>query len=480
MIQMMLVVGSICFSGCVYGDQHTVVVDRSVDDFFATVCRFRSVDMMKKTIKQWLVDHALCSSFDLDRWVDQDGNTLLMRAVKADNHLLAHWILDHACTVFRSRYNRMAWLFFAPSMVINIGDINAVNNKGHNVLMVAVKKGCSEKGEQYYRLIKRLVGYGAYSDQAVWYAAKKGKVTICSVLKKDCAAQDSLGNNALMYAVKAGSYDLVNLLIKEGFDINYKNSTGQTPLMWAVDNGDAGMVRLLLSKKRWGYRSIIDLNAQDEMGETALHKASAKMASMYDQLLPIVALLCASGIDANLCNNDGATALMKAAALGRLSMVDVLVKHAKKIEVNGKDAHGNTALMMAVNGGHHAVVGLLLSLSTWSGSHHVSIDEQNNSGQSALMIAAQRNDHKMVTWLLDAGANVYTIKDNGHRNGWYYMVHHLTHKGRHLLDSVVHDQRINRCKHEIAARLHYIKNRMPHVPNIKKLFAYVSKRNSQQ
>jgi ankyrin repeat protein len=46
----------------------------------------------------------------------------------------------------------------------------------------------------------------------------------------NCLEQDNLGNNALHYAVDCGCYDLCQILIQEGININAVNNEGFSPL----------------------------------------------------------------------------------------------------------------------------------------------------------------------------------------------------------------------------------------------------------
>lgn len=60
----------------------------------------------------------------------------------------------------------------------------------------------------------------------------------------NCFEKDSLGNNALHYAVISSCYDLCEILINEGININEVNIEGQSPLSLYM-KGEAGAAMIL-------------------------------------------------------------------------------------------------------------------------------------------------------------------------------------------------------------------------------------------
>ena len=104
-----------------------------------------------------------------------------------------------------------------------------------------------------------------------------------------------------------------------------------------------------------------DVNATDREGNTALMFAACGCgpASTEDSL-ELMRLLLANGADPNLKNNSAETALMIAAARGRLDAVVLLVEHgaqAKKM-----DLYGDTALTLAEHAGYGEIAERLRTL----------------------------------------------------------------------------------------------------------------------
>lgn len=78
--------------------------------------------------------------------------------------------------------------------------------------------------------------------------------------------KDSYGWTALRYAVRAGNKDAASTLLKLGAKVDEPSASGRTPLMSAAANGISEMVELLLANGA-------DVNAKNEKGVTALDLA---------------------------------------------------------------------------------------------------------------------------------------------------------------------------------------------------------------
>ncbi len=133
--------------------------------------------------------------------------------------------------------------------------------------------------------VKELLDSGTDPDQndgsnytALTYACTSGNYEIAKLLiEHDCTIDVEFkgssggkqkGYTPLMYAVTAQQkYDLVNLLISNKADINHKaSSDGFTPLIIAVDRGQPEIVELLI-------KNGADVNASDNKGQTVLQYA---------------------------------------------------------------------------------------------------------------------------------------------------------------------------------------------------------------
>lgn len=190
----------------------------------------------------------------------------------------------------------------------------------------------------------------------------------------------------------AGSNDIktVKLLLKNGADINGKDTNDWTALLYAAAKGHTDMVKLLLEKEA-------DIHTKNSYGVTAL--TSAAVAGQTD----VVKLLLEKGDDLNVKNNhEGNEALTTAAMAGHTDTVKFLLDNGA--DINAKDNFGFTALMSAAMEGHADTVKLLLD-------RDADINAQNTDGFTALIEAAARGRTDAVKLLLDKGADV-NVKNN--------------------------------------------------------------------
>lgn len=158
--------------------------------------------------------------------------------------------------------------------------------------------------------------------------------------------------------------------------------TSMDDMFIAIRNGDAEMVTELLQQG-------VDANLQDGQGYTALMMAAREGSP------DVVGQLLAHGAKVYLRNLYGETAVMLAAYNGHNSVIEQLVVRGAALGANGR---GWNPLMYAVYAGHAGTARLLLS-------YGVPVDEQTDAGLSALMLAAKNGCIDCVTLLLRLGAN---------------------------------------------------------------------------
>lgn len=205
--------------------------------------------------------------------------------------------------------------------------------------------------------------------------------------------------------------------------INSRVQGGETALTYAAWYGKTECLRLLLE-------SGADVNARTHGNETALHYA------LYNGSIMSVLALLEAGADIEAVESArGYTPLMVSAGLGRWNETVLLLELG--VDENVRDFDGRTALMHAIRGGHPEVAQLLLSGYTetrdafgesalfysirarWFAlteamlRHGHDPDIRNNLGETPLMLAASRGNLAVVRLLLSYGANSELLENTG-------------------------------------------------------------------
>ena len=136
------------------------------------------------------------------------------------------------------------------------------------------------------------------------------------------------------------------------------SSVGKTALHLAAERNQAGVIHVLL---QW----MSNFNSKDGQGRTALHSAVA-----LDHIEVVQEMLGAStdggsvhlpgaAVDINVQDELGQSALHIAAVRGYLRMVELLLQ-THQVDIDLKDHEGHSALHRAASGGWYDVVEALL------------------------------------------------------------------------------------------------------------------------
>ncbi|KAH0541631.1 hypothetical protein FGG08_003921 [Glutinoglossum americanum] len=227
----------------------------------------------------------------------------------------------------------------------------------------------------------------------------------------------------LHWGTSRGQEAIVRLLLNKGVDVNAQNEDGQTALHEAVHRCYLGIAQLLLANGA-------DAKVRDKVGWTALH---------YVEHEAMVSLLIEKGAHPNAQNANGWTALHFSAYGGRKQLVQMLLQ--KGADQNVQDEYGSTALHLAVWEGHKDVVQLLLengvdpnvrdkgalrlvALHLAASKGHKQIVElllengadpsvQDGDGLVALTLAAREGNEQIIQLLLKKGVDLNVKDDNG-------------------------------------------------------------------
>ena len=148
------------------------------------------------------------------------------------------------------------------------------------------------------------------------------------------------GNSAIGLAVVNEQKDCLELLIKEGADVNSMISNGHTLLMYAAHKGNLTFVNLLIE-------AGADVNAQTGTNE---NDGTALIFAAQSQAPECLKSLIAAGADLNKQGRNGNTTLVEAIEANDDQCVELLIKSGA--DVNIKKGFKVAALFSAVEKGH--------------------------------------------------------------------------------------------------------------------------------
>ncbi|XP_063290325.1 ankyrin-3 isoform X3 [Pelobates fuscus] len=160
----------------------------------------------------------------------------------------------------------------------------------------------------------------------------------------------------------------------------------------------------------------LDINAEEESKEKRRHRkrsrdrkkksdtnASYLRAARSGNLEKALDYL-KTGIDINVCNQNGLNALHLASKEGHIEIVSELIQRGADVDASTKK--GNTALHIASLAGQTEVVRILVT----SGAN---VNAQSQNGFTPLYMAAQENHLEVVTFLLDNGSSQGLATEDG-------------------------------------------------------------------
>jgi ankyrin repeat protein len=203
-------------------------------------------------------------------------------------------------------------------------------------------------------------------------------------------------------------YEIVELLLDRGSDVQQRGLNDYTPLHWAAGDGSLSLVDLLLAHGA----DPNEITRIDDM-ETALEVASvAGHSKVVERLRPLttrldwedasrtgdvtaIARMVRAGHDIDAYDGWGQTALMRSAHAGRLEAVDWLIAHGADLDRTSK--FHLSALMLAIIAGHPRVARRLVTAgadTTFTGS-----GAPGFAGKTAADLARERGDKRLAAYI---------------------------------------------------------------------------------
>ncbi|XP_074858786.1 2-5A-dependent ribonuclease isoform X2 [Carettochelys insculpta] len=217
----------------------------------------------------------------------------------------------------------------------------------------------------------------------------------------DPCARKNNGATPFIVAGIVGNVSLLELFLSKGSDINEHDNNGFTAFMEAAWYGKVEALRFLHSRK-----ANINLGRVVNEEKRALNKGGVTGlmdAAREGHFSAVEVLVNEMKADVNICDNQDRNALIHAFLPSEnkeresvAPIVRCLLDHG--VDVNRRDEHGKTTLILAVEVQSPDLVKAVLE------KNEVDINDADREGKTALMRAVEKNHYEIAKILCEGGA----------------------------------------------------------------------------
>jgi len=329
-------------------------------------------------LSQYLIENNLTKDIN---FVDKDYETPLMYAVKSKNVNLVQFLLE------------------------NGANVNYINNKDESALSKTMSTRISKK---MIAILEMLINYGADINK-IYNITENNKLS-CSKI------------TPLIYAVGHKNLNLIELFIKNGANVNDKDTKGATPLYYAIthsqkieiveyliDNGaDVNEIindeneTVIFSAIKYEQYDIIKLLV--DRGANVNHKNKQNKIPLGTVMYrkncsQLFEYLISDEIDFQELDRHGKSLFHYSITSGNTDVFNYIMDNVENIDINLLDKQQNTPLMLAV---YFKNIDFVLKIL----ERKPNIEYRNARLENALYIAVEKNSYKIAKLLLENGAKV--------------------------------------------------------------------------
>jgi ankyrin repeat protein/L-ascorbate metabolism protein UlaG (beta-lactamase superfamily) len=244
------------------------------------------------------------------------------------------------------------------------------------------------------------------------------KIRLITIVLLVTFIQTGANAQTIFETIRNGNYVKVEQMIRENKGLVDSIKSGYSPLLYASVCGKDSIVNLLLQNgANINYKS-------SRNGWEAVHYAVAA------NKISTLRLLIDNGANLNTLTNDNKTALHMATYYGHYDLCSFLV--ANKCKLNAQDTSGHTALHIAIELKRDRISKFLINAGADFNLH-------TNKKKSAIILAIENNCHEVVDLLQQKGAELPKDKELMNRllhsavlNGFQDVSEELVMKGADL------------------------------------------------
>jgi len=266
-----------------------------------------------------------------------------------------------------------------------------------------VKKlvAAAEKGD--VAAVKRLIADGADpnavpedgTENALWQAIYYSQIDVIRALAGTKADfNGGWPHTPLTVGVRTKDLELIRALVEGGAKVNHPSSSDETPLLVAVQDANSETVAELV---RLGADP--NLVPKKKKYDTVTNYSPLEYAAMEGNKQMIAALMSAPGVNPD--KRLAGLMLNGAAIMGDMAEVKRLVEQ-QGVDVNARDARGDTPLINAAIGGRTKIVRYLLD----RGADVNLPGGRKADVKSPLTAAAMGGNAGIVQMMVEAGADL--------------------------------------------------------------------------
>jgi ankyrin repeat protein len=387
----------------------------------ARAYRERLIDRQRE-----LVSLLLDNGIDINA-VDISGRTALLYAIEARNSSIASYLIERGAHVDIECFKKAVEENFADRTelcrkLLSAGsDVNVVDSEGTNILMHAIRSFCYYEGEElekYHELLSLILSYGIdltavdsegktalmHALDAEWW--DDTSIVSCLIEHGACINIEYIRRVYGVAVDAASEVDRIKMyrrLLSAGVDVKIRDTTGMNGLMQVVSSNVSDYEKRIVAQRELVLDLLscgIGINAVDSEGKTALKYA------LDNRNYRIASYLINCGVSVD------AECLILLFRGGCRTSDDCRIQHelcskllSSGVDVNVTDSDGKTALMHVSSSSESA---------EFAECDYCSLDDDDHTKPSGYTEEYLSSQRKLADLLISSGASLSAVDNSGH------------------------------------------------------------------